>query len=176
MNDILPRLNNVQYMSIIDVSLGYHNLKLDEKSSYLMSFACPFGQYQYKQLLFGAVPAGDMFQHKIDEIFSDMQNVFGIMDDILVIGYNESGADHDVAVHKVLQQCKEVNLKLNKEKCQFRCTSILFFGEVISREGVQPDPQKIKALTDMPAPSNKKELQAFLGIINYLGNIFSRYC
>ena len=35
--------------------------------------------------------------------------------------------------------------------------------------GVQPDPQKIKALTDMPAPNNKKELQAFLGIINYLG-------
>ena len=37
------------------------------------------------------------------------------------------------------------------------------------REGVQPDPQKIKALTDMLAPNNKKELQAFLGIINYLG-------
>ena len=47
--------------------------------------------------------------------------------------------------------------------------SIPFLGEVVSREGVQPDPQKIKALTDMPAPKNKKELQAFLGIINYLG-------
>ena len=48
LNDILPKLNNVQYMSIIDVSLGYHNLKLDEKSSYLTTFACPFGQYWYK--------------------------------------------------------------------------------------------------------------------------------
>ena len=46
---------------------------------------------------------------------------------------------------------------------------ILFFGKVVSREGIQPDPQKIKALTDMPAPKNKKELQAFYGIINYLG-------
>ena len=43
LNEILPRLNNVKYMSIIDMSLGYHNLKLDEKSSYLMTFACPFG-------------------------------------------------------------------------------------------------------------------------------------
>ena len=60
------------------------------------------------------------------------------------------------------------NLKLN-EKCHFRCTSIPFFGEVILRRGVQLDPQKIKALTDMPAPNSKKELQAFLGIINYLG-------
>ena len=72
-------------------------------------------------------------------------------------------------VHKVLQRCKEVNLKLNKEKYHFRCTSIPFFGEVILRRGVQPDPQKIKALMDMPAPNNKKELQVFLGIINYLG-------
>ena len=91
------------------------------------------------------------------------------MDDILVIGYDEDGVDHDATVHKVLQWCEEVNLKLNKEKCHLRCTSILFFGQVISRKGVQPDPQKVKVLTDMTPPNNKKELQAFLGIINYLG-------
>ena len=39
----------------------------------------------------------------------------------------------------------------------------------IEKRGVQPDPQKVKALTDMPVPNNKKELQAFLGTINYLG-------
>ena len=71
-----------------------------------------------------------MFQCKFDEIFSDMLNVFGIVDDILVTGYDENEADHDAAVHKVLQRCKEVNLKLNKEKCHFRCTSVPFFGEV----------------------------------------------
>ena len=41
-NNILPRLNNVKYMSIINASLGYHNLQLDTKSSYLTTFACPF--------------------------------------------------------------------------------------------------------------------------------------
>ena len=65
---------------------------------------------------------GDMFQHKIDEIFKDMPNVFGIADDILVIGYDKDGADHDEAVYKVLWQCQYVNLKLNKDKCHFRCT------------------------------------------------------
>ena len=48
LNDILPRLNNVKYMSIIVASPGYHNLKLDEIPSYLTTFACPFGRYQYK--------------------------------------------------------------------------------------------------------------------------------
>ena len=43
-----------------------------------------------------------MFQHKIGKIFSDMPNMFGTVDNILVIGYNENGADHDVAIHQVL--------------------------------------------------------------------------
>ena len=45
LNNMLSKLNNVQYMSIIDMSSGCHNLKLDEKSSYLTMFTCPFGQY-----------------------------------------------------------------------------------------------------------------------------------
>ena len=97
LNDILPRVNNMQYMSIIDACSSYHNLKLDTHSSYLTTFTCPFGRYHYKCLPFGAVPVGDMFQHKIYKIFNDMPNVFGIADDILVIGYEKDGADHDKA-------------------------------------------------------------------------------
>ena len=169
LNDILSRLNNVRYMSIIDASSRYHHLKLDKKSSYLTTFACQFGRYSYKHLLFGAVPVGDMSQHKMDKIFNDMPNMFGIADDILVVGYNANSRYLNETVHKVLQRCSEVNLKLNKDKCHFRCTSVPFFGEAISRNGVQLGPQKIKALMDMAPPNNKSELHAFLCIINYLG-------
>ena len=157
LNDILLKLNNVQYISIIDASSGYYNLKLDKISSYLATFTCPFGQFQYKCLTFRAVPVGNMFQCKIDEMFSDMPNMFGIADDILVIGYDEDGADHDAAAHKVLQWCEEVTLNLNKEKYHLRCMSIPFFGELISRKGVQPDPQKVKALMDMPVAKNQNK-------------------
>ena len=122
LNDILPKLTGVKSMSIIDASSGYHNLKLDKKSSYLTSFACQFGRYRYKCLQFGVVPAGDMFQCKIDEIFHNMPNVFRIADDILVIGYDNGGKDHNEAVYSVLKQCWDVSLKLNKDKCHFRCT------------------------------------------------------
>ena len=63
-------------------------------------------------------------------------------DDILVVGYKVNGRDHDETVHKVLQRCSEANLKLNKDKCHFRCTYVPFFREVLLRIGVQPDPQK----------------------------------
>ena len=148
-------------MSIIDANSGYHNLKLDVQSSYLTTFTCQFGRYRYKHLPFEAVPAADMFQCKIEEMFNDMPNVFGIADDILVIGYDKDEIDHDEAIYNVLRQCQYVNLKLNKDKCHFRCTSIPFFGKVVSRADIQPDLQKIRALTKMPAPKNKRELQAF---------------
>ena len=67
LKDILPKLINTRYLSCIHVSSGYHNLKLDEKLSYLMTFTCHFGSYRYKRLLLGAVLAGDMFQRKMME-------------------------------------------------------------------------------------------------------------
>ena len=64
LDDIFPKLNNVKYLSLIDVSTMYHNLKLDERSSYLTAFTCQFGRYRYKRLLFGTATRGNMFQHK----------------------------------------------------------------------------------------------------------------
>ena len=93
-------------MSIINASLGYHNFKLDKQSSYLTTFACPFGRYRYKHLPFRAVPVGDMFQCKIDETFNDIPNVFGIGNNILVIGYDKDGTDHDKTVYKVLNAAR----------------------------------------------------------------------
>ena len=93
------------------MSSSYHNLKLDKQSSYLTTFSCSFGRHGYKCLPFRAVPAGDMFQCKINEIFNDMPNVFGIADNILVIGYDKNGANHNEAVYSVLRWCQDVNLK-----------------------------------------------------------------
>ena len=116
------------------------------------------------------MPVGNMFQCKIDEIFSDMPNVFGIVDNILVIGYNNNGADHDAVVHKVLQRCKEVNLKLNREKCHFRCTSIPFFGEVISRRGVKSNPQKSKSSQTCQSQTTRKSFKPSLELLSILVN------
>ena len=62
----------------------------------------------------------ELFQHMIDEIFKDLPNVIGIGDDILVAGYNSDGKDNDETLWWVIQTCRDVNLKLNKDKCHFR--------------------------------------------------------
>ena len=98
LNDILQKLNNVKYLSLIDVSSVYQNLKLDERSSYLTTSAFQFSRYRYKKLPFGVGSGGDMFQRKIDKIFKNLPSVFGIADDSLGEGYNIDGKDHEDTV------------------------------------------------------------------------------
>ena len=74
-----------------------------------------------------------MFQHKNNEIFKNLLYLFGVSDDILVVGYDTDGKDQAELLQCVLQISRQVNLKLNKDKCCFRCTSVIFFGEVLSR-------------------------------------------
>ena len=132
-NDIFPKLNNVKYLSLIDVSSGYDNLKLDDRLLYLTTFACHFGMYTDKTLPFGAAPTHNMFQHKIDRIFKDLPNVFGIGDDILVVGHDNGGKDHDKTLWQVLQICRNVNLKLNKDKCHFRSLQFHYLGRITNQ-------------------------------------------
>ena len=64
---------HVLYLTLIDLSLGYHNLKHDEKSSFLTTFVCQFGTYGYMRLPFGTTPAGNIFERKIDEYSKNYQ-------------------------------------------------------------------------------------------------------
>ena len=76
---------------------------------------------------FGIASEEDIFQRKIEEIFRQLQNVFGITDDFLVVGYHHDGTDPDRTLHRVLLICKNENLKFYEGKCYFRCTSVTFF-------------------------------------------------
>ena len=67
---------------------------------------------------------GDMFPKKMDKLLSVMLNGFGITDDILITGFDELGRDHNMTLDNVLRISRQANLKLNKDKCLFRCTSI----------------------------------------------------
>ena len=115
LNDSLPRLAGVKYLTLIDASSGHHNLKLDKKSSHLKTFCCPFGRYRYIRLPFRVALMGDLFQKKMDELFSGMSNVFVIADDILIAGFDELFKDHDETLEKMLQVCGQANLKLNED-------------------------------------------------------------
>ena len=69
----------------------------------------------------------------------------------------------------VLDQCKKINLTLNKDKCVFKVKEVTYIGHKLKQEGIKPDDVKVRAIEDMPTPTDKKGVERFLGTVNYLG-------
>ncbi|VDI07841.1 Hypothetical predicted protein [Mytilus galloprovincialis] len=59
-------------------------------------------------------------------------------------------------------------MKLNDDKLEVGVTEVTYFGHVITSSGLRADPHKVQAISDMPPPSNKAEVQTILGMVNYL--------
>ncbi len=101
-----------------------------------------------------------------------MKGVIPIFDDILIYGVGETKAaaiaDHDQQIIALLERCRSKGIKLNKEKCKFRLPEVTFMGNVISEEGLKPDPAKLQGVKEMPTPTSKQDVKRLLGMVNYL--------
>ena len=171
-DDVLPQLSKAKVWSTIDAASGFHNLRLDDQSSRLTTFATPFGRYRWKRLCFGISPSPEIFQAKMNEVLSGLKNVACIADDVLCFGvgdtYEEAIADHDRCLIALLDRCREKNLHLNKEKLQINRKSTTFMGHNLTSDGVTADKRKISAIVDMPEPEDRPALRRLLGMATYL--------
>ena len=95
-------------------------------------------------------------------------------DDIMVIGYQEDEQDHDIAFTKLLETTKKNNIKLNFNKIQYKQKEMEFFGKIITTQGCKPSDTKVRAITEMPKPTCLKDLQTFLGMVQYLSKFSPR--
>lgn len=62
-----------------------------------------------------------------------------------------------------MERCKERNITLNKDKIQLKMTEVRFLGHLLTANGVQADPEKVRAISDMPKPTDVKGVQRLLG-------------
>ena len=168
LDDCLPKLNGAKYFTILDARSGYWSIKLDEESSKYTTFNCPFGRYRFLRLPFGLVSAQDIFQKKVDETFGDLPGVTGIADDIVIVGYEEDGSDHDANLRAVMERASDKGVKFNPDKCFVKCTSISFYGHTLSADGLAPDQSKVEAISCMDPSTKLQDLQSFLGATQYL--------
>ena len=140
----------------------------------MTTFNTEFGRYRYTVMPFGATGAGDVFQCKLDECFGHIPNVIVIADDIMVVGKQPNHKNHDQALTTLLETARQCNVRLNYEKLQHKQTEVEFFGETYTVDGHKPAKGKVQAITKMPAPSCKKEVQSFIRMMNYLSKFSAR--
>ena len=87
------------------------------------------------------------------------------LDDIIIVG--RSFEEHLKNIRKVFQKLKEANLKLSPSKCKLFRRKVTYLGHIISPEGVQTDPEKIKAVKEWCPPQDVHQLKSFLGLCTY---------
>ena len=123
---------------------------------------------------FGITVAGDVFQRKLDQYFGKIDNVIVIADDIMVVVNQQNHRDHDIALTNLLETARRRNIHLNYDKLHYKATEVDFFGETYTTDGCKPAPNKISAIAEMPPPTCKKQVQSFIGIINYHSKFSAR--
>ena len=90
-----------------------------------------------------------------------------MMDDVLV--YGKTTAEHDKRLLAVMEKISAAGVTLNPKKCEFSQRQLKFLGHIVNEQGIQADPDKTAAISDMPAPTNISELRHFMGMVNQLG-------
>jgi len=164
-----------ELLSFLDCYSSYHQISLKEDDQIKTSFITPFGAYCYTTTSFGLKNAGATYQRAIqqclhDDIRDDLVEAY--VDDIVVKSRDASTLiDNLDYTFKALNKYK---WKLNPKKCIFGVPFGILLGNVVSRDGIRPNPSKVKAVLDMRPARNVKDVQKLTGCMAALSRFISR--
>ena len=165
LEDISAKLSNKCYFTVLDFKEGFYQVGLDEESSKMCAFGCPFGVYKFNRLPFGLNCSPEFFQKLNNDNFGDIPGVIVYFDDLLIAAENIQ--KHDDILKQVIERARDINVKFNPMKIQYRVQEVKYLGHIFDKYGMRPDDEKIEAIIKLKEPKCKKELQRLLGMINY---------
>ena len=160
-------LHGVKYFTKLDLVRGYYQVPLHEDSKKLTAFSTPHGHWQFNVLSFGLKNAPAAFQRGMQHILRDFswKNVIVYVDDILIM---ETSFDkHLKLVWQVLSTLANHGVKIKLSKCEWFQSQVEFLGHTVSTSGVRKTEEYIKKVVEFPRPQTVKQLQEFLGLINF---------
>ncbi len=151
----------------MDLRDGYHLIRMKEGEEWKTAFRTRYGLYEYLVMPFGLTNAPATFQQLINDTLMQQLDisVVAYLDDILV--YSKTKAEHIEHVRWVLTQLDKASLRIKPEKCEFHKEEVEFLGYRVSTSGIKMDPGKIRTIQEWPKPQNLKDVQGFLGFVNF---------
>lgn len=165
--EILDQLGKSQYFSTLDLASGFHQIPISPKDAPKTAFSVPQGHYQFTRMPFGLKNAPATFQKLMNTCLSGLQGsrCFVYLDDIVV--HSPDLISHIQNLSSVFDRLRSFNLKIQPDKCEFLRKEVAYLGHIITNDGVKPNPEKIKAVTDFPTPKSPKDIKSFLGLVSY---------
>ncbi|RVW64270.1 Retrovirus-related Pol polyprotein from transposon 17.6 [Vitis vinifera] len=161
-------------LSFMDGFSGYNQILMASEDMEKTAFITEWGTYCYRVTPFGLKNAGVTYQRAATALFHDMmhRDVEVYVDDMIV--KSRGRADHLAALERFFERIRKFRLRLNPKKCTFGVTSGKLLGHMVSERGIEVDPDKIKAILDMPVPRTEKEIRGFLGRLQYISRFIAR--
>ena len=175
-DEIFGKLQGSQIFSTFDMRSGYYHLELSAEAQAKTAFVLGGprgGKWEFKVCPFGLSQAPAYFQRLIDQVLEGLPFAFGYLDDILVFSSNVQ--EHLNHVKILFQRLRIAHLKLTERKCNFLKRHVQYLGHLISGKGIEPVPEKLSALKDMPIPRDVKAVRTFLGFTGYYRKFIPRY-
>ena len=162
LEEIIDMLKGSMYFAVFDSTKSFFHVPLDHESKQLTAMLTPTGIYLYNVLAMGLSNATDISEKCMQNIVDGLQGVVNIADDVLVFATKYEN------VINFLDRCIEHDLHLNPDKIRINVDSVPFFGQTLMKDGLQMDANKWQVIQNWLQPKNVKELQSFLGSVNYL--------
>ena len=163
-----------ELLSFMDAFSGYNQISMDLVDQEKTSFITGQGTYSYRVMPFGLKNAGATYQRLVNRIFQKQigKTMEVYIDDMLV--KSTAGELHIAHLSEPFQILRKYNMKLNLANCAFGVSAGKFLGFIVNNRGIVANPDKIKAVLDMPSPSSIKEVQRLTGRIDALSRFVSR--
>lgn len=164
--DIFNSFDGATVFSTLDLKSAFHRFKIRREDRHKTTFTVNGQQYRFKGCPFGLKPISSKFQRVMDRVFKDMRDfVLCFVDDIIVFSRNME--EHKEHVARAIKALTDVNLILNADKCHFAQKAVYLLGFCVSAEGRTLDPRKLTNIHTWPIPQTGKDIQRFLGVVNY---------
>lgn len=165
--DLIDRVGKAKYLTKLDMVRGYWQVPLDEESIPLSAFVTPFGHFQWKVMAFGLRNAPATFTRLVSRLVHGLDSFCAAYLDDILIFTDGTWQDHLKHLRIVLTRIRNAGLTLNVNKCVFGVAEVDYLGHRIGLGQVKPSEKKVQALLDFPLPTNRKQLQSYLGLAGY---------
>ena len=165
--NIINEVSQYKWFPTLDLRSAYHQVLLLPEEKKYTAFEADGRLYQFKRVPFGLKNAVPCFQRIVNEIISkfECKGTFAYLDDITICGHTRE--EHDDNLKVFLKAAEECNLTLNEDKCVYAVNSVKLLDYQISDGILQPDPDRVAPILELPAPTNSKELQRIVGMFSY---------
>ena len=138
------------------------------------AFHTEHGTFCYEKMPFGLKKAGATYQRLVDKAFSSQlgRNIEIYVDDMVIKSKSEGSLMEDI--EETFKNLRRIKMKLNPKKCVFGVETGQFLGHMITKQGIEANPEKIQAVVDMISPRTIREVQSLNGKLAALGRFMAK--